>query len=220
MSAASLSRMGPMLAMVTGAVALDQAIKYLVETRLPFHELIPVMPMLGLFRTWNEGIAFSLLKSLPDTGLLILTALVIVFVVFLWRRTPSDRRIAHLGFALIIGGALGNLIDRAVYGHVVDYILFHTESLVVCGIQSRRQLSSPSAPALIVLDEVIATLRERKSKQRIRLKRRRALDLRTVRGPVCRQHQMRSFHEQPFQGHPAHARREQGHVGQCCRSQP
>jgi signal peptidase II len=37
-------------------------IKYLVETRLPFHELIPVMPMLGLFRTWNEGIAFSLLK--------------------------------------------------------------------------------------------------------------------------------------------------------------
>jgi signal peptidase II len=164
MSAASLSRMGPMLAMVTGAVALDQAIKYLVETRLPFHELIPVMPMLGLFRTWNEGIAFSLLKSLPDTGLLILTALVIVFVVFLWRRTPSDRRIAHLGFALIIGGALGNLVDRAVYGHVVDYILFYTSTWSFAVFNLADSFISIGA-GLIMLDEVIAILRERKAKK-------------------------------------------------------
>jgi signal peptidase II len=117
-----------MLVMVACAVALDQIIKFLVETRLPFHELVPVVPMLALYRTWNEGIAFSLLRDLPDTGLLSLTVLVIVFVVYLWRRTPPDRTIAHLGYALIIGGAAGNLIDRAVYGHVVDYILFHTES--------------------------------------------------------------------------------------------
>jgi signal peptidase II len=52
---------------------------------------------------------------------------VIVLCRLLWRRTPPTA-IAHLGFALIIGGALGNLVDRAVYGHVVDYILFHTST--------------------------------------------------------------------------------------------
>jgi signal peptidase II len=154
-----------MLVMVACAVALDQIIKFLVETRLPFHELVPVVPMLALYRTWNEGIAFSLLRDLPDTGLLSLTVLVIVFVVYLWRRTPPDRTIAHLGYALIIGGAAGNLIDRAVYGHVVDYILFHTESWSFAVFNLADSFISVGA-ALIVLDEVIATLRERKSKQR------------------------------------------------------
>jgi signal peptidase II len=156
--------MGPMLTMVTGAVALDQVIKYLVETRLPFHELIPVMPMLGLFRTWNEGIAFSLLKDLPDTGLLMLTAMVIVFVIFLWWRTPSDRSIAHLGFALIIGGALGNLVDRAIYGHVVAYNLFNTSTWSFAVFNLADSFISIGA-GLIVLEEVIAALRERKAKK-------------------------------------------------------
>jgi signal peptidase II len=135
---------------------IDQLIKWLVETRLPFHELVPVIPMLGLYRTWNEGIAFSLLKGLPDSGLLALTAVVIVFVLYLWWRTPGERGIAHLGFALIIGGALGNLIDRAVYGHVVDYILFHTSTWSFAVFNLADSFISIGA-GLIVLDEVIAT---------------------------------------------------------------
>lgn len=154
------SRIVPMISLVGGAVAIDQAIKWLVETRLPFHELVPVMPMFALYRTWNEGIAFSLLKGLPDSGLLALTLLVIVFVLYLWWRTPSDRGIAHLGFALIIGGALGNLIDRAVYGHVVDYILFHTATWSFAVFNLADSFISIGA-TLIVLDEVIATIRER-----------------------------------------------------------
>ena len=154
-------RILPMIALVTGAVAIDQLIKWLVETRLPFHELVPVVPMLALYRTWNEGIAFSLLKGLPDTGLLALTGLVIVFVLYLWWRTPPGRRIAHLGYALIIGGALGNLIDRAVYGHVVDYILFHTEAWSFAVFNLADSFISIGA-ALIVLDEIILLLSERK----------------------------------------------------------
>ncbi|MEM5471282.1 signal peptidase II [Hoeflea sp. AS60] len=157
----ALSRIVPMILLVGGAVALDQIIKWLVETRLPFHELVPVIPMFALYRTWNEGIAFSLLKGMPDSGLLALTALVIVFVLYLWWRTPSDRRIAHLGYALIIGGALGNLIDRAVYGHVVDYILFHTESWSFAVFNLADSFISIGA-ALIVLDELILILSERK----------------------------------------------------------
>ena len=157
----ALSRMVPMLCLVAGVVALDQAIKWLVETRLPFHELVPVIPMIALYRTWNEGIAFSMLGGLPDTALLALTGLVIIFVLYLWWRTPPGRGIAHLGYALIIGGALGNLIDRAVYGHVVDYILFHTQSWSFAVFNLADSFISIGA-GLIVLDELIATLHERK----------------------------------------------------------
>ena len=158
-----LSRVIPMLLLVASAVAVDQVIKWLVETRLPFHELVPVIPMFALYRTWNEGIAFSLLGGLPDTALLALTGLVIIFVLYLWWRTPSGRGIAHLGFALIIGGALGNLVDRAVYGHVVDYILFHTENWSFAVFNLADAFISIGA-GLIVLDEVIATLNERKNR--------------------------------------------------------
>ncbi|MDF1608319.1 signal peptidase II [Hoeflea sp. YIM 152468] len=159
--ASALSRIAPMLTLITVSVALDQIIKWLVETRLPFHEIVPVIPMFALYRTWNEGIAFSLLKGMPDTWLLALTGLVVVFVLYLWRRTPPGRGIAHLGYALIIGGALGNLIDRAVYGHVVDYILFHTESWSFAVFNLADSFISIGA-GLIVLDELIATLHDRK----------------------------------------------------------
>lgn len=159
----ALSRVIPMLSLVAAAVVLDQVIKWLVETRLPFHELVPVIPMFALYRTWNEGIAFSMLGGLPDTVLLALTGLVIIFVLYLWWRTPPGRGIAHLGYALIIGGALGNLIDRAIYGHVVDYILFHTETWSFAVFNLADAFISIGA-GLIVLDEVIAMLHERKNR--------------------------------------------------------
>ncbi|WP_340159622.1 signal peptidase II [uncultured Hoeflea sp.] len=159
----ALSRLMPMLLLVSASVAIDQVIKWLVETRLPFHELVPVIPMFALYRTWNEGIAFSMLGGLPDTALLALTGLVIIFVLYLWWRTPPGRRIAHLGYALIIGGALGNLIDRAVYGHVVDYILFHTETWSFAVFNLADAFISIGA-GLIVLDELIVMLHERKSR--------------------------------------------------------
>ena len=150
-----------MLTLAASAVGLDQIIKWLVETRLPYHELVPVVPMFALYRTWNEGIAFSMLGGLPDSALLALTGLVIAFVVSLWWRTPPERSIAHLGYALIIGGALGNLIDRAVYGHVVDYILLHTESWAFAVFNLADSFISIGA-GLIVLDELITALRNRK----------------------------------------------------------
>ncbi len=108
------------------AVAADQWIKYLVETRLPMQEAIELLPFLALYRTYNTGVAFSMFSSIGDIGLLAIAAGVILFVLYLaWRTEPSNW-IARLGFALIVGGALGNIIDRATYGHVVDYILFHT----------------------------------------------------------------------------------------------
>jgi signal peptidase II len=116
----------PLSLVVFASVLIDQAVKWLVETRLAFEELVPVFPFLGLYRTWNFGVAFSFLDNLGPLALIVMTILIIAFVGWLWSRAGEARRFARFGFALIIGGAIGNLIDRVFLGHVVDYILFHT----------------------------------------------------------------------------------------------
>jgi signal peptidase II len=116
----------PLSLVVIACVLIDQAIKWLVETWLTFEELVPVLPFLGLYRTWNIGVAFSFLSNFGPLPLIALTILIVAFVGWLWSRADKARRFARFGFALIIGGAIGNLIDRVFLGHVIDYILFHT----------------------------------------------------------------------------------------------
>jgi signal peptidase II len=108
------------------AVALDQWIKHMVETRLVLQEPVELLPFLALYRTYNTGVAFSMLSAFGDIGLIVVALAVIAFVLYLASRSTGDQWFARIGFALIIGGAIGNLIDRAVHGHVIDYILFHT----------------------------------------------------------------------------------------------
>jgi signal peptidase II len=122
----TLRSLVPYAALTVFAMALDQWIKYLVETGLPFQEKIDLLPFLALFRTYNTGIAFSMLSSFGDTGLIVISLAVSAFIVYLALRSTPRQIFARLGFALILGGAMGNVIDRAIYGHVVDYILFHT----------------------------------------------------------------------------------------------
>ena len=112
--------------LVAVAVALDQWIKYLVETGLALHEQVDLVPFLALYRTYNTGVAFSMLSTFGDTGLIVVSLAVIAFVLYLASRATREQVLARIGFALIVGGAIGNLIDRAIHGHVIDYILFHT----------------------------------------------------------------------------------------------
>ncbi|MQB44366.1 signal peptidase II [Rhizobium sp. ICMP 5592] len=125
---ALFSRPLPILIFIIIAVILDQAVKIMVDHWLPLQEMVPVIPMLALYRTYNLGVAFSMLSGMDGWFIVGMRLVIVAFVIWLWRRTPSHRWIAHLGFALIIAGALGNLIDRFLYGHVIDYVLFHTET--------------------------------------------------------------------------------------------
>jgi signal peptidase II len=140
-------------------MAVDQWIKYLVETGLPLQEKIDLLPFLALFRTYNTGIAFSMLSSLGDTGLIVVALAVVAFVLYLAARTAPGQMLSRIGFALIVGGALGNLIDRAVYGHVIDYILFHTPVWSFAVFNLADAFISVGA-ALVVLDEFIAWRRQ------------------------------------------------------------
>ncbi len=118
--------LGWMAALFVVLVAADQWVKYLVESQLPLQEVVDVLPFLALYRTYNTGVAFSMFSWMGDVGLILLSLSVIAFVLFLAYRTSDRQVVARIGFTLIIGGAVGNLIDRAVYGHVIDYVLFHT----------------------------------------------------------------------------------------------
>ncbi len=143
-----------MAAMISVFIGLDQVIKWLVETRLEFQTLVDVLPFLGLYRTWNQGIAFSWLWDMDDRLLVTMTIAIIVFVVWLARQTKPENWLARLGFSMIIGGALGNLVDRMVYGHVVDYVLFHTPSWSFAVFNLADALISVGA-ATIVLSELL-----------------------------------------------------------------
>ena len=72
------------------AVALDQWIKFLVETRMAMHERIDILPSLALFRTHNTGIAFSLLSDFGSIGLVVLTAAVTLGAYWIMRSEPFD----------------------------------------------------------------------------------------------------------------------------------
>lgn len=112
--------------LVVLAVALDQGIKTWAEATLPLRQAVDILPFLALYRTYNTGIAFSMLASLGGLPLIAVSLCVAAFIVWLSLKSRPGQVFAHAGFALILGGALGNLIDRALYGHVVDYVLFHT----------------------------------------------------------------------------------------------
>ncbi|MCO5064065.1 MAG: signal peptidase II [Rhizobiaceae bacterium] len=114
----------PLATLAALCVIVDQWVKMLVETRLVMHEQVDLVPFFALFRTYNTGVAFSMFSSIGDKGLIAISLAVIAFMLYLATRTSSQFALA--GFALVIGGAVGNLIDRVVHGHVIDYFLFHT----------------------------------------------------------------------------------------------
>jgi signal peptidase II len=150
---ALLSRPLVALIVIVIAVILDQAVKIAVENYLPMQEAVPLLPVLALYRTYNLGVAFSLLSGMEREFIVGMRVLIVAFVLWLWRRTPKERPFAHSGFALIIAGAIGNLIDGFAYGHVIDYILFHTETWSFAVFNLADSFITIGA-GLVILDEL------------------------------------------------------------------
>ena len=147
-------------AVITAIVVVDQAIKQLVERSMEYQQAIDLLPFFALYRTHNQGIAFSMLWGTGPAVLIAISLAVIAFVLWLWRASPKERVIAHAGFALVIGGAIGNLIDRAMLGHVIDYFLFHTP-VWSFAIFNLADAAITVGAGLIILDELLAWRRDR-----------------------------------------------------------
>ena len=116
----------------TGAavLALDRLTKWLIETRMSFLDTYRVIPgFFDIVRSENRGVAFGLFNDSTSqwrTTLLVLlaTAAVVGVSVVLWRPDRLDRT-SRWGFALILGGAAGNVVDRILWGRVTDFLLFY-----------------------------------------------------------------------------------------------
>ncbi|OLP45153.1 signal peptidase II [Rhizobium oryziradicis] len=156
-----LSRPAVAIGLIVALLCLDQAVKYAVEVMLPMHELVPVIPMLGLYRTHNLGVAFSMLSHLDSWVIIVLRLVIVGFVAWLWRNTRADHQFAQVGYCLIIAGAFGNIIDRFTYGYVVDYVLFHTETWSFAVFNLADSLITVGA-GLILLQELLVGLRNKR----------------------------------------------------------
>jgi signal peptidase II len=108
-----------------GVIIADQVTKQIAEAQLSLHQAINVLPYFDWYLTYNTGAAFSLLADAGGWQRWFFTVIAIVVsaVLVQWiRKLPRADRLTALSLSLILGGAIGNLIDRILLGHVIDYI--------------------------------------------------------------------------------------------------
>lgn len=109
-------------------IVLDQITKLMAERALELYERIEVLPVFNITLAYNRGAAFSFLNDAGGWQRWLFTGISLVVSVFLivWLyRLARHERMLSLSIALILGGAVGNLIDRVLYGHVIDFIQVH-----------------------------------------------------------------------------------------------
>jgi signal peptidase II len=108
-------------------VVSDQITKAMVRRALELHESIPVVPdLLALTRVHNTGAAFGMFNTMEFPGktivLTIVATIALAGVAWYAASIPISDRLARLGVSCILGGAIGNLIDRATAGYVLDFV--------------------------------------------------------------------------------------------------
>ena len=116
------------LALSAVVLVLDQITKYLANGWLVLHEPVRILPVFNLTLMHNRGAAFSFLAGAGGWQRWLFAGLALgvsaVLIVWLTRLKQAQRLLA-VALALIVGGALGNLIDRLWLGYVVDFLDFH-----------------------------------------------------------------------------------------------
>jgi signal peptidase II len=125
-TAATVSRRLELIVVVTLVIA-DQVTKALVRRALDVHESITLVPdLLALTRVHNSGAAFGMFNAMEFPGktvvLTLVATLALAGVAWYAASVPPTDRLARLGVACILGGAIGNLIDRATAGYVLDFV--------------------------------------------------------------------------------------------------
>ena len=106
------------------AVALDQISKYIVVANLALHESIDVIP--GVFRftyIQNRGAAFGSLDNARWVFMILSTAMIIAILVYMFWKKPQNKLLLS-SLTLIVGGGIGNMIDRIFLGYVIDFLDF------------------------------------------------------------------------------------------------
>jgi len=108
-------------------ILLDQITKITVERSFAYAETVPVTGFFNLIKVYNPGAAFSFLGDAGGWQRYLFTGIAIAavgFILYLMKK-HANQRLFCFALALIMGGAIGNVIDRLAYGHVIDFLDFY-----------------------------------------------------------------------------------------------
>lgn len=111
-------------------IIIDQISKYFISNHLSFGEIIPITSFFSLTLLHNQGAAFNFLSQTGSIALWLFAIIALVasvFILFWLYKTPLQKKWQSFALALILGGAIGNLIDRFTHGYVIDFLLFHLQ---------------------------------------------------------------------------------------------
>jgi signal peptidase II len=147
-------------------IVLDQWTKSLIVERFDEFGGVVLLPVLEIMRLHNEGAAFSLLSAAGGWQRWVFVGLGVVVSagILVWlRRLPKGQSLLAAGLSLILGGALGNVIDRVLLGHVIDFIRVHYEDHYFPAFNVADTAISIGA-ALIILDNLLELDRTRAKK--------------------------------------------------------
>ena len=114
-------------------VILDQVTKQIAENSLFLHKPLAVFPGLNWTLMYNKGAAFSFLSQAGGWQrwfFVVLSSVISIALIFWIRKLDKSQRVLAIGIALILDGAIGNLVDRVLFGHVIDFVqvYYHAES--------------------------------------------------------------------------------------------
>lgn len=119
------------LALAASIIFLDQLSKYWVLQNLDLHQAMPILSSFSIVHARNYGAAFGFLNNVGgwQTVLFSSVALGVSLVLLVWlKRTSAIERQLSIALAMVLGGAIGNLIDRLQFNYVVDFLLLHYNS--------------------------------------------------------------------------------------------
>jgi len=145
-------------------VLLDQWTKQLIVDNFDEFEGLVVLPVFDIMRLHNEGAAFSFLSDASGWQRWLFTGLGLVVSagILIWlRRLPQrGQHLLAAGLSFVLGGALGNVIDRVVWGHVIDFIRVHYEEHYFPAFNVADSAITVGA-ALLILDNLLDYRRSR-----------------------------------------------------------
>ncbi|UAW99038.1 signal peptidase II [Halopseudomonas nanhaiensis] len=149
-------------------VVLDLATKWLVADRLMVFQQVPIIEgLLDITLAFNSGAAFSFLA---DAGgwqrwFFIAVAVGVSLMLIVWMaRLSRDKVMEAIALSLVLGGALGNLYDRIVHGHVVDFILVHWQDAWYFPAFNVADSAITVGAGLLILDMLLSSGKEQDSK--------------------------------------------------------
>lgn len=148
-------------------VILDQLTKYIAEAELVLHRPLAVLPSFNLTLMYNRGAAFSFLSDAGGWQRILFVSLSTVISIFLFfwlKQIVKDEQQKHnqllqIAIAFILGGAIGNLIDRALTGAVVDFIQLYYSSYYFPAFNIADSAITTGA-ALLILDMLLQSRRK------------------------------------------------------------